>query len=218
MKPLFLHCQAYRTPSSLHFGEHVILSSCGVQQGDPLGPVFFALVVDGCARSLKAPLNVWYLDDATIAGPAETVAKDLKTLCSELPKLGLELNRSKCELTINSGTPAATENIANTISSVLPDIKIIHPEQLTLLGSPLHHEGLSDFVRSAHTTISRLCTRICLLDRAHCSFLLVEVCICPEGAVPTSFVTGLPRSYRIIPNRQHCPPHAPGGVQRGNDR
>ena len=172
--------QAYRTPSPLHFGEHVILSSCGVQQGDPLGPVFFALVVDGCASSLKAPLNVWYLDDATIAGPAETVAKDLKTLCSELPKLGLELNRSKCEMTINSGTPAATENIANTISSVLPDIKIIHPEQLTLLGSPLHHEGLSDFVRSAHTTISRLCTRICLLDRHTALFFLSKYVSAPR--------------------------------------
>ena len=142
--------------------------------------MFFALVVDGCARLLKAPLNVWYLDDATIAGPAETVAKDLKTLCSELPKLGLELKRSKCELTINSGTLAATENIANTISSVLPDIKIIHPEQLTLLGSPLHHEGLSDFVRSAHTTISRLCTRICLLDRHTALFFLSKYVSAPR--------------------------------------
>ena len=172
--------QAYSSPSPLHFGEHIILSSCGVQQGDPLGPVFFALAVDGCARSLKSPLNLWYLDDATIAGPAETVAEDLRTLNTELPKLGLELNSSKCELTVISDSEAAAENITSVISSVLPGIKVIAPEELTLLGSPLHHAGLSEFIRSAHTTISRLCTRVRLLDRHTALFFLSKYVSSPR--------------------------------------
>ena len=172
--------QAYSAPLPLHFGEHVILSSCGVQQGDPLGPVFFALTIDGCARSLKAPLNVWYLDDATISGPAETVAEDLKTLCTELPKLGLELNRSKCELTFTGHVPAEVENVTNTISTVLPGIKTIQPECLTLLGSPLHSAGLRESISSAHTVIRRLCNRIRLLDRHTALFFLSKYVSAPR--------------------------------------
>ena len=168
--------QAYSRPSPLHFGEHVIMSSCGVQQGDPLGPVFFALAVDGCTRSLKAPLNLWYLDDGTIAGPAETVAEDLRTLCTELPKLGLELNMSKCEVTFKGDSPSE----ASAISSVLPDIKVVHAEDLELLGSPLHNSGLCGFIRSAHMTISRLCTRIRLLDRHTALFFLSKYVSAPR--------------------------------------
>ena len=124
--------QAYSAPSPLHFGEHVIPSSSGVQQGDPLRPAFFALAVDGCARSMRAPLNVWYLDDATLAGPAEIVAEDLITLRTELPKLGLELNQSECELTFNIDAATEAKNVYHTISTALPGINITQPECLTL--------------------------------------------------------------------------------------
>ena len=40
----------------------------------------FALAVDPCARAVTAPLNVWYLDDGTIAGPVDVVVDDLQRL------------------------------------------------------------------------------------------------------------------------------------------
>ena len=172
--------QAYSNPSPLHFGEHIISSCCGVQQGDPLGPAFFALAIDGCARSLKAPLNIWYLDDATIAGPAETVAEDLRTLCAGLPKLGLQLNMTKCELFVPTDAPGEVEQVYNTISAALPEIKVTRPEQLTLLGSPLHKTGLSVSIESAHTTISRLCSRLRLLDRHTALFFLSKYVSAPR--------------------------------------
>ena len=64
---------AYGSPSSLLVTEKIIPSSTGVQQGDPLGPLLFALAVDDIARSLSSPVNLWYLDDATLAGPAVRV-------------------------------------------------------------------------------------------------------------------------------------------------
>ena len=69
--------QAYSAPTPLVIGGQTITSASGVQQGDPLGPAAFALAVDPCARAVTAPLNVWYLDDGTIAGPAATIAADL---------------------------------------------------------------------------------------------------------------------------------------------
>ena len=63
----------------------MILSLTGVQQGSPLGPVPFALMVNSCARSITSPLNVWYLDDTTIGGPAVNVVAGMKRINLTLP-------------------------------------------------------------------------------------------------------------------------------------
>ena len=100
--------QAYHLQTPLHIGEQTISSSSGVQQGDPLGPAAFALAVDACARTMRSPLNVWYLDDATIAGPADVVQPDLLSLAKALPALGLQLNPAKCEVSIIDEAPQTT--------------------------------------------------------------------------------------------------------------
>ena len=93
---------SYGFPSSLLVSGHLIPSSTGVQQGDPLGPLLFALAVDDIARSLSSPLNLWYLDDATIAGPVDTVLDDVSKIVPGLSAIGLDVNPSKSEI-INIG-------------------------------------------------------------------------------------------------------------------
>ena len=48
----------------LKFGEHMILSTTGVQQGDPLGPLLFTLVLAQLTASvppmLDMALELWY--------------------------------------------------------------------------------------------------------------------------------------------------------------
>ena len=61
----------YGSPSLLQFGAHNIDSCCGVQQGDPLGPLRFALTLHPVIERLKHDdigllANVWYLDDGTL--------------------------------------------------------------------------------------------------------------------------------------------------------
>ena len=43
----------YSQESKLFFGSHTIASASGVQQGDPLGPLLFALAVQPLAKELK---------------------------------------------------------------------------------------------------------------------------------------------------------------------
>ena len=64
---------AYSPPSTVLASSHPICSTTGIQQGDPLGPVLFAMAVDEVASSLSAKINIWYLGDATLGGPAESV-------------------------------------------------------------------------------------------------------------------------------------------------
>ena len=66
----------YGAQPFLHFGDHTILSCCGVQQGDPLGPLCFALTLQPIVERIKREvpnllINAWYLDDRTLCGQAE---------------------------------------------------------------------------------------------------------------------------------------------------
>ena len=104
--------QAYSSPTRLFFGEEGFASEMGIQQGDPIGPVLFALSVYKAARGVQSEFNVWYLDDATLGRSPERVYDDLVVLLERLRAIGLEVNGRKCELTIlNDSMPEATETL-----------------------------------------------------------------------------------------------------------
>jgi hypothetical protein len=69
--------QCCRNPSSLFFGDHLI-SSVGAQQGDPCGPMIFSLAIQPIILSLDSQMNIWYLDDGTLADYPEVVLSDFK--------------------------------------------------------------------------------------------------------------------------------------------
>ena len=82
----------YNNTSLLSFGDHAltIRSDEGVQQGDPLGPLFFCVSTMKLARSMMSELNLWYLDDGTIDG--ELPDLDLDTVRCAGATLSLLLN------------------------------------------------------------------------------------------------------------------------------
>ena len=163
---------SYGTPSTLIAGGSTISSSTGVQQGDPLGPLLFALAVDDVARSVSSPLNIWYLDDATIGGPVETVANDIDNIIPGLASLGLEVNPSKSEI-INIGLDddefiAATQ----TIDSILPGARVTNLEDLDILGSPIHQSSVRSCLHGKHEQLSAMSQKLSLIDSHPALFLL----------------------------------------------
>ena len=95
----------YSCQPFLLLGKDSIRSCCGVQQGDPLGPLGFALTLHPRIEKIKAELpgltlNAWYLDDGTLMGHPEDLAAAPHIVERDGPSLGLHLNRSKSLLFI----------------------------------------------------------------------------------------------------------------------
>ena len=72
--------QAYCTPTYLFFGNAIISSATGMQQGDPLSLVLFSLAIHSLVSELVSIFNVWYLDDNTLGGTPQTVLIDFTTI------------------------------------------------------------------------------------------------------------------------------------------
>ena len=61
----------YSDQPHLYLGKDIIHSCCGIQQGEPLGPLGFALTLHLLVERISAEvpsilLNAWYLDDGTV--------------------------------------------------------------------------------------------------------------------------------------------------------
>ena len=116
-----------------HLADRSILSGCGVQQGDPLGPLGFALSLHPIVEKIKdhVPgllINAWYLDDGTLCGTLDDLCAAFSIIEAEGPSRGLFLNRSKPLL----HAPANFSD-SHPLLSGIP----ITTEGFTLLCSPL---------------------------------------------------------------------------------
>ena len=95
---------AYGKAHPLTFGSHVIPSTTGVHQGDPLGPIFFAAALhDSMSKctethSLGNVAGGWYLDDGVLHGALPAVLRSVEAIAREALSIGLVLNHTKCEI------------------------------------------------------------------------------------------------------------------------
>ena len=126
-----------------------ILSCCEVQQGDPLGPLCFALTLQPIVERIKREVpslvcNVWYLDDGTLCGTPQDLDAALKIIEEEGPPRGLHLNRQKSLLYIPPGddlgnNPLLTTSLSQapasaSLVSPLVHVVSVNPRYLTGLG------------------------------------------------------------------------------------
>ena len=126
----FAH-SVYSSPSSLYWGDRIIQSAEGVQQGDPLGPLLFCLTIHKIISQLHSELRIAYLDDVTLGGCTSDVSQDVEMVqhCSD--ELGLQLSHQKSEILCDD------ISTRDKILSVLPGSKVVGTACATLLGSSL---------------------------------------------------------------------------------
>lgn len=164
--------QCYASPSNLYFSGSMIQSQVGAQQGDPLGPLLFCLAIQKVISGLKAPLNIWYLDDGVIGGAPEVVLEDLRKLVPALKAIGLEVNASKCELFVCGGLDTS---YLTDFESVLPGIRQIDKSSLNLLGAPVFTEGVSSVLQTKRQALSLAREHLLHLS-GHVSLVLLRNC------------------------------------------
>lgn len=131
--------------SILHLGKEKILSCCGVQQGDPLGPLGFALALQPVVERIKAEvpglnLNTWYLDDGTLCSPPSDLLAALRFVEQDGPPCDLKLNHAKSLLFI-------PEDSDLSLNVLPPDIPITRVG-FSLLGCPIGPPSYCDEVVS----------------------------------------------------------------------
>ena len=136
----------YQNPSNLQFGDAILQSSCGVQQGDPLGPLLFSAGVQPLAAGLQrgaVDFSVFYLDDGVLAGSLAAVSDALVKLQQAAAALGLTVNLSKSEaiaVGMTSTTdmaaklPPALVRSADGNSRILTDFEFLG----AAIGRPAH--------------------------------------------------------------------------------
>ena len=164
--------QLYSAPSELFFGDTVLQSATGVQQGDPLGPALFSLSIMSLTNSLSSPLNVWYLDDGTLGGTTEEVFSDFSTILCRSSSLGLELNVAKCELFTTASESTGLEDTLSIFRSVAPNIQTTQSEIATLLGAPLTTEALPHLFHARIESLECMISRLRILQAHDALYLL----------------------------------------------
>ena len=91
----------YGGASRLRFGDSVLTSASGVQQGDPLGPLLFATALQPLASDLRGrvglDLAVFFLDDGVLAGDLQVVSQAVREVEERAASIGLRLNLAKSE-------------------------------------------------------------------------------------------------------------------------
>ncbi|XP_064394938.1 uncharacterized protein LOC135342184 [Halichondria panicea] len=185
----------YSSQPNLLLGSHSLLSCSGVQQGDPLGPLGFALTLQpiiDCIQS-EVPglaLNAWYLDDGTLIGSPNDLLSALEIIEREGPRIGLHLNKAKSLLYI----PAEADQSVNPLPSAIPIVR----EGFSLLGCPV---GPPDFCEASfQTRIDKIKLSLNLLhtlEDSQAQTTLLRSCLalpkvvsvlraCPPGRVGTT--------------------------------
>ena len=155
-------------------------TTTGVQQGDPIGPLLFAIAVDQIASGVDSELNVWYLDDATIGGSPDSVLSEVQRCITGLKRIGLIVNPKKTEI-INVGLAAGKfSRVVNSFNELLPEITVTELTKMELLGSPILADATRCCIMKKLSEHKRMNERILLLDGHPDLFLLKNAFFLPR--------------------------------------
>ena len=129
---------AYSETYHLFFGDKVIQSQEGCQQGDPEGPALFSDTIQDLVNQRVSQYNVWYLDDGNLSDHYRPVLEDLKRIIASADEYGLSLEKTKYYLIfLGNCTESSKKRIKTLFEEICQGIKVEDHEKLELLGSPM---------------------------------------------------------------------------------
>ena len=164
----FTHGQS----SPLFYNREVITSTRGTQQGDPLGPAFFALAIHKVASSIRGVPGLewlaWYLDDGILVGEPAALLGILQTLTGDFKAMGLTVNPGKCAL----WSPASILDIEGSV----PVVDWTSPKKV--LGTPFGtQEAVRKFLAKRRAAHHVLLQKLALLPDPQAATALLRHCL-----------------------------------------
>ena len=111
------------------------------------------------------------MDDATLGDSLERVLDNLVVLLERFREICLEVNGSKCELTIlNDSMPEATEAL---FRGLLPGVMVVEACDLSLLGAPVDIQGILGTINEKKEELKRKTSKLEVLN-PHQAFVLLK--------------------------------------------
>lgn len=164
----------YASKPYLFIGKETIRSTQGVQQGDPLGPIFFSLVLHDLVLKIQSQvptldLQGWYIDDGTVIGDRADVRRALQIIQQEARELGLELNLYKCELW--------WPNLSDDLPEFPKELIRVHDDGVELLGCALGSVSFGNrFLRKKIDSVKQLIGAIADIEHPQYELPLLRFC------------------------------------------
>ena len=161
---------------------HTILSSDGTQQGDPLGPLLFALLLHPVLRATmdahpELTMLPSFLDDTGIPGPPALVAEAFKTLVRlGYEMAGMTVNQSKCSVfspDANADFSGFPEEVRGATGARLPGVTVLS----AAIGKD---EWVEQQVRATAVEATGILPSLHTLDDPQTAYLLLSACIRPR--------------------------------------
>ena len=169
----FISIHTRRTVSQVFFfyGDSVMKSCEGTQQGDPETPALFSDSLQDLIDSLESKIYLWYLDDGNLGDDYGTVLKDLKQIVEAEKTLGLKIKPTKCEIFFPGDiTEKRQSTILASFQKLCPGIKTPKRDELIILGKPLGPRSQADLLEKKSNELEKVNGIVEKLD-AHYGFL-----------------------------------------------